>query len=450
MTLGRLDRFQVRHLYFVLPLALYAVVAVGPLRDNSFLWHVRAGEVQLSSGRVLTTDPFSYIAGGEAWRTQSWLIELLYSLLESTFGGIGWAAMMVAVVLIGVLGLTGAVTYAQTRSTVSTGVWLLVLGWLLVPFGVPRPVIFSYLFLAMLVLVLSLLGRAEWAVIPIIWLWAGIHGSWIIGIGLVMLVAVSRKSYRTAAVGALAGIAAAATAHGIGAWGIVLVFARSSSALEYMGEWGAPDFGSIVQAPYLIVLVGLLVAAVRGRIAMSDLWIVVPFMLLGFLSERTVPVAALVLLPFAARSVQVSLPRGAQRFHALPWFVLIVTVAVTVTMHARTEFEFDADRFPSDAAIAAAGSGRFFHDDAVGGYLIYRDGPDRLVYIDDRVELYGDARFSEYLAALDGDYRTVFDRYGMRAALVRSEWPLRMELLRDGWRITYEDDAFAVLVPDGR
>ena len=78
------------------------------------------------------------------------------------------------------------------------------------------------------------------------------------------------------------------------------------------------------------------------------------------------------------------------------------------------------------------------------------NGPERLVYIDDRVELYGDARFSEYLAAREGDYRKVFDRYGMRAALVRSEWPLRMELLRDGWRITYEDDTFAVLVPDGR
>ncbi len=55
---------------------------------------------------------------------------------------------------------------------------------------------------------------------------------------------------------------------------------------------------------------------------------------------------------------------------------------------ARSPFEFDVKRFPSDAAIAAAGPGRFFHDDAVGGYLIYRDGPNRLVYVDDRVELF--------------------------------------------------------------
>ncbi len=449
MTWGMLDRFQIRHLYPVLPLALYAVVVPGPLGDNSFLWHVRAGSVQLASGRVLTRDPFSYVAGGEPWRTQSWLVELLYGWLELIFGGVAWAPVMVVVVTIVTLSLAGLVAFRWVRSTFSIGVWLFVLGWLLLPFGVPRPVVFSYMLLAMLALVLALDDRVRWVVVPIIWLWAGVHGSWIIGLGLVALVAVGRRSLPTAAVGAAAATATLTTAHGFGAWDIVLSFARNSTALEYMAEWGAPDFGSIVQAPYLLILVGLIIASVRGRITMSDLWVVVPFMLLGFTSNRTVPVAALVLFPFATRSVHVSLPPSTRRFHALPWVVVSIAIAIAMIVQARNPAEFDADRFPSDAAIAAAGPGRFFHDDAVGGYLIYREGPERLVYIDDRAELYGATRFGEFLEARNGDYRILFDRYEMTKALVRPDWPLHTELLRDGWRITYEDGAFSVLVQDG-
>ena len=61
-----------------------------PIRDNSFLWHIRAGDLQLTSGEVLTTDPFSFTMAGEPWRTQSWLADLLYGSLEQASGGLGW------------------------------------------------------------------------------------------------------------------------------------------------------------------------------------------------------------------------------------------------------------------------------------------------------------------------------------------------------------------------
>lgn len=442
-----LGRFQVPHLYPILPLALYAIVVTGPLRDNSFLWHVRAGAMQLASVRVLTQDPFSYAAGGEPWRTQSWIAELLYGFMESAFGGVTWAVSMVAIVGVGALSVVGLVIYKRARSTVTVAVWLFVLGWLLVPFGTPRPVLFSYLLLAGVLLAVTLGDRAHWAVVPLVWFWAGVHGSWIIGIGLVMLVAIGRRSLRVAAVGAIAVVFTAATAHGIGTWVIVATFARNSSALELMGEWGPPDFGGIVQAPYLIVVAGLLIAAVRGRVKMADLWVVVPFLLFGLTSERAVPISALVLVPYAATSIRLSLPERDRGFHAIPWLLLVLVMAVTVVVHIVTPFSFDRDRFPSDQAVAAAGTGRFFHDDAVGGYLIYREGPERLVYVDDRVELYGVERFGEFLAARDGDYEAAFERFGFSAALVRPEWPLSRDLLRDGWHVTYRDPYFEVLVP---
>ena len=99
--------------------------------------------------------------------------------------------------------------------------------------------------------------------------------------------------------------------------------------------------------------------------------------------------------------------------------------------------------------VAAQGWGHYPHDDAVGRYLIYRSGPERLVYIDDRAELYGEERFAEFLAARDGSYEALFDRLGFDAALVRPTWALRKALLRDGWHITYSDSVFEVLEPVG-
>ncbi len=263
MTLGALDTIPDPPSVPVVPLVLHGGRGrsdsgqLVPLACQSGVGAARVGP------RVLTTDPFSYVAAGEPWRTQSWLVDLLYGRMELMFGGVAWATTMVVVVIIGTLSLVGLVTYRYVHSTFSTGVWLFILGWLLLPFGVPRPVVFSYLLLAMLVLVLALDDRARWVAVPILWLWAGVHGSWLIGLGLVMFVAIGRRSFRTAAVGASATLATLATAHGIGAWVVVWSFARNSSALQYMVEWSTPDFGGIVQAPYLIILVGLIVAAVE-------------------------------------------------------------------------------------------------------------------------------------------------------------------------------------------
>ena len=78
------------HLVLLVPWIGLVVGAASPIRDNSFLWHVRAGTLQLDLGHVLRTDPFSFTMQGAPWRTQSWLLELGYGLLERWTNGLGW------------------------------------------------------------------------------------------------------------------------------------------------------------------------------------------------------------------------------------------------------------------------------------------------------------------------------------------------------------------------
>ena len=78
-------------------LVALAIDAWAPIRDNSFLWHIRAGELQAQAGEVLVADPFSFTMLGEPWLTQSWLVELLYAWAEG-LTGLGFVPYMILLV----------------------------------------------------------------------------------------------------------------------------------------------------------------------------------------------------------------------------------------------------------------------------------------------------------------------------------------------------------------
>lgn len=446
-----LGRLQIRHLYPLIVVVLYPLVAMGPIRDNSFLWHVRAGEAQWDMGRVFSTDVFSYSMADAAWRTQSWLAELLYSGLEAATGTVAWAPAMVTIIGIATMALIGIAVYGATKSMFATALWLFIAVWLAAPFANPRPVIFSYLLLAALVLVLRLEDRLLWAVPALIWIWAAVHGSWVLGVGLLVLVAIRRRSWRVASLAAVSLVAVSFTAHGLGVWQILVDFMANRDALEFLVEWSRPDFFDIVQGPFLLVVAAVVVAFVRRRIPASDLWIVVPFLLAGFTTQRTVFPAAIVLLPYAALAVDIKVPVGSGRRNSrVAWAMAVVVMAIGVGVLLLPVDTFDYERFPSDDVLASLETDRFFHDDAVGGYLIYRDWPDDRVYVDDRAELYGAEFFEEHRAARLGTYQELFDRYRMTEAIVRPRWPLEDVLRRDGWTATYEDEFFVVMrKPEG-
>jgi hypothetical protein len=104
-------------------------------------------------------------------------------------------------------------------------------------------------------------------------------------------------------------------------------------------------------------------------------------------------------------------------------------------------------RFP----VAASGeldNVRTFHDDRSGGYLIWDRGPEFLVFIDDRAELYGE-RMAEFVAVRDGEepWQPVFERDGIRQVLLPAESELAVSIKNEGWQPVYEDEEYVVLRP---
>lgn len=440
-------RLQAKHLFPVVPLLALAVFAAQAIRDNSFLWHIRAGAVQLDRIRVLTEDIFTSSAAGEAWRTQSWLVEIGYAQLERWWPSLGWVVWMVFTVAAATFTLVGLAIYGKTRNVFVALPWLFVFAWLLGPFTVPRPVLFSFLLLAALVLALAL-GETTWfLVVPIVWIWAAVHGYWILGIGLVLLEAIRLGSKKLAAIGVVTAVAASLTAHGLGVWAVLLDFAGNGEALGVITEWQPPDFGSIYQGPFLLLILGVLVAAARGRIGLRDLIVLAPFLLYGLTARRAIPAATIVTISAAALAwvprAQTARAKGRQAA-LLSWVAAALVGLLVLTPLLRWRPEFDSGVLGADEAYAALTTDDFFHYTAAGGYVIYRFWPTLVAAIDDRAELHGD-RLIAFAEAKNGTYEELFAEYGFTEALVGVEWPLAHVLAADGWVEAYRDDAHVVL-----
>ena len=445
-----MGRLRIAHLQLMVPFVVIAWRAGLAFGDNSFLWHVRAGSVQLDTTSVLTTDPFSFTALGEPWRTQSWLAELGYAWLEDMTGWIEWVPIMKFVVISITVSLVGiAIHRAGGRRPGVTLAGLLLLVWQAVVFAVSRPSLLGFTLLAMVIAIAHTNRRPLWVLPPLFWLWASVHGMFVVGLGYLFLDAMRRRSRRQVIAVAVSGLATGLTAHGLAAWGILIDFFENQDALDLMEEWKPPDFSNPFVLPLLLIIIGVIVAATLGRVEPRDLWIVIPFVTFGLLAGRNIWPAAMVLAPIAARVFD----RDAQEGRAPPqteafvlnWGIAAVLVAAAAIGVIRP-VELREDRFPSRAAVAALQPGPQFNGTAVGGYLIYQSYPERPVFIDDRAELYGYEGISQFHDVRSGvGVEEVFAEYGIRQAIMSADWPLIEYLELLGWEYRYEDEFFTVM-----
>jgi hypothetical protein len=437
-------RLSIAHLALLLPWIAVVIDAFRPIVDNSFLWHVRAGTVQMERGAVLTTDPFSFTFGGEPWRTQSWLVELFYGWAEG-LSGLGFVPIMLLVVpALTFLGI-GLIAHQYSKSVPATVVVLVLAVLALISFLVPRPVLFSYLLMVLVILAWDR-PATRWTVPLLFWIWASVHASFLIGLGYVGLTLLMRREWRLLPQAVVAGLVTLATAHGLGVVTFLLDFGGNSDALQYLTEWRRPGLLDPVFLPFAAAVILIVIGAFRNRVFPYHLWLLVPFLILGLTSVRAIPPAFLGLIPLAALSLS-SLEVGTRsglrpRLAAVFGFVVLVLPFLLISGVRLSE-----ERFPLEAATHLTDVPTF-HDDRVGGYLIWAQGPERQVYIDDRAELYGD-RMGEFVAVRRGEtaWEPIFDRDGIEQALLGNEEPLLDNLTSAGWAVVHQNEHFTVLRP---
>jgi hypothetical protein len=242
---------------------------------------------------------------------------------------------------------------------------------------------------------------------------------------------------------------------------------NSHAMQKYIAEWLSPDF----HQPYAHAL-ALLLFATFAALAVSpkrarpgELLLLCVSAYAALRAWRNIPFFALVAVPVLAEHAwsliqsrgwtRRSTPkkkdtgRGATVQVVMNAALLVLLplglCAARVVSVARSQPSVEVEKYPAAAVefLRARGdAGRVFNAYGWGGYLIWKLYPERLVFIDGRADVYGDAMLEEYLSAENGEqtWRATLDARGIRTVLIHPDTALASLLREDaGWSKVYED-----------
>lgn len=433
------------------------------LIDPDTLWQVTVGQWIIDNSAVPTVDVYSFTMRGEPWMSTQWLAQVLYA---KAYAIAGWSGPVVLAA--GAIAATFALLTRFLCRRLSGGVTLAFFAVALaltMPHMLARPHV-----LALPLLVAwagGLIEAADRRAVPSFWLlplmamWANLHGGFVFGIALIAPVALDavigaeasrQKSLllRWFGFGVAAVAASCVTPYG---WNALLASQKILSlggALPLINEWRPADFSSL--GPFeLVLLTGIGLVLWRG-ITLPPVRIA---LLLGLLhmslaQGRAAEILALVAPLFLA--VPLARQIGGVDAHSIATPVRNVLMAgVVMALAAGTVLYASLHRFephPHGSPVVAVTElkklnlSRVFNDYDFGGYLIANGVAP---FIDGRTELYGEKFFVEHNAASglmepDNLFR-LLAQYKIEATLMRTQSAATKLLDRvDGWEKVYSDE----------
>ena len=444
---------------FVATFALLGLrLGLRPLGDNSLFIHLRTGLDLVRTGHVPRSDPYSFTSGGEPWVVQSWLASAAYGVAERLGGFPGVRVLQgLLYALLGWL-VARLVRTGSPWRTALAGTLALGLG---IVYWSPRPLAFGLLGLAATVLVVER-RRPWWWLVPIVWVWVNSHGSFVLGLGWLALVAVGeRLDGRTRPdvlpfLGGFVAALAVACLNPLGPRLLVFPLAVVSrrEAFAQVAEWRSPSFQGPAGVLVLVCLVGLVVVVARSRPPWRDLLPLAGFVLASLAAQRNLPMAGVVAAPVLARCLRPDQATGEDRRPEIHLAIagLLGALGLLFVALAATTPAFDLEGYPVRASRFIESGTKVATTDIAAGYLVLERGGDARVLMDDRVDLHPVRLAKDYVRLLDGkpDALALLDRYGADAVLWETDTALHAQLAAsERWRRVGSRDGWAAWVRAG-
>ena len=392
------------------------------------------------------------------WVPTQWLSEIVMTRTEQWFGlgGLAWFSGLLEILLF--LGV-----YAAVRGRAEPLVALPLTGVALYSMqsGLSmRPQVLSYLLVAVVVAAwLRTLddGRARWWLVPVVWVWAMVHGMWpvalVIGVVATVGLLLDRRPravvLRSAGVTVACAVAAALTPVGPSLYGAVLTV---SSRSRYFAEWLPPTWTSWSSLGFIVLFVVTLVGLVlRGTNTWTETLLVALGGVFAAYADRTVPVGAAMLAPLAAAPWQSLLGHRRPVVARERWAVLGGSLAALVALGlAVPHTSADPLTQPSwaDPTLGGLPAGtKVLNDWNLGGYLMWR-----YPQLDLMMHGYGDTfttaeldRNTRLLQVAPG-WQEEVHASGARFALLRPDSLLSTQLVtQEGWEVVRQSDDLVLL-----
>jgi len=458
-----------RGIAFAAAALAFAIALFAPaiLDDADTYWHIAAGRWMLENQAVLRIDPFSYTFGGHPWQTHEWLAEIAMAL---AYIGAGWDGV---VILFGTaLALTAGLL---ARHLAHRLVGLSLIAVLLLSLAcvagslVARPHLLALPLLEIwatnLVFAREERRAPSWHLLPIMALWANLHASFLIGLGLVVafaLEAVLEDSRTRVATlrrwglfGGLALLAALVTPYGLD--GLIFpIRLMVMPSLQPIGGWQATSLWTFL--PLVIAAVAAFAILLWRKVTVTPLRIAILF---GLLTVALIDVRHQMLIaivgplilaqPLGRALHNVPRPDGPTRIAAGLAFVFVFALLAALRLLLPLE-RGDGATTPATAFAhvpAALAKSAVLNDYGFGGYLIFNDVRP---FIDSRAGLYGArflGRYAEMVSPDKAALAAALAKYHVRWTIFVADSPAvgAMDTMA-GWHRQYADRWAVVHVRD--
>jgi len=460
---------------FIVVLGVVGALTVSHGIAGDYLWSLANGKWMLAHGEVMKHDPWSYALHGGPIIVNEWGYELALALAVKYLGYGGTLLMTVGV---GVAASMSTVWYARLMGARGGRlVWIaLFIGLFSMGFiGQGRALGLSLVFLP-IELGLLALGREKsvwrWALLPLFVVWTNVHGSVLLGIGILgleFLLALApsdkfswlmnRSSDPLAIV--WVGIASVAACC-VSPWGpgILLkdLYVTTSPQISgLISEWLSPDFRDPFLLLAVLAAVGALAwSAYRRKVSALELVLALVLLVMTLRAVRFLAYLNVATVGLIASEARKFIPDDFAR-KILVWaggtalVVLVWGLALSPVNGPANETTAPAGSF---AYLSHAAAGRVFSPPDWGGYSIAHGFG---TYMDGRTDLFtsnGVAKQAISAIRLSANPEPFFAKEHIRYVVAQRGTPIDTFLeTTSGWKLVHRDhygDVFERLSTSGK
>jgi len=440
--------------------------------DPDLWWHIRIGQDILRTHQWPTNDPYSFTVHGTPWMAYEWLGDVAIGFV-ARFGLQALEAMLMVMAAL----ITGAL-YAYASLSAKNAKAGFVATMLVTVFAVAnfnlRPQMFGALFLSLTVILLEMFRqgkpKALFAFPLLFLLWINAHGSWIVGMAVVVATLLAglfefemggvestkwtarqRIQLELALLGSLAVIPITPYGSRLATYPF-LVASSIPLGVKFVMEWSSMPFNLYWGRFFLALVAGttLVQTIYPCRFRLQQWVLAIGGVVMACMHVRFV----LMFAPFFAPVLAAMLSRWFDQYRPeKDKFVLngaLITAAVAITVWyfpSRAELERDVQKqFPTGAVNFLRHyqvQEPIYNTYNYGGYLVGAL-PEHRVFIDGREDLYEfEGVMNDYLqvAWLKPSIFSVLRFYGIKTCLLERGEPLSYVLAEHSeWRRVYQDD----------
>ena len=458
------------------------------LADGDTLWHIKFGELILQRGELITHDIFSHTAAGKLWTSHEWLAEVIMAVMHRLAGLPG-----VVIFYFLIAALSFWVLFKIARHC-GAGDWLAIFAvslalCLSLTHLLARPHIFTWLFGVITLYVLLKGGRALF-LLPLLMIpWINLHGGFVIGLvlqGLFLMGGILNQvlttsprpgwrhlwdGHKTPFIVLLLSLVAT----GVNPFGyrlLLLPFEVSRGIYTTLiSEWMAPSLQFYWHFRLYLLLLFFLLFFIGPKVSWFNRLLLLFFVNASLTHSRHISIVGFFLTPLVVQSITPYLdklplnrkrsPSGAE-LSLSPATGPLATIALGFMLILFGALHWEAWEKLSRVVIPPPGElssgvveflhknpmdGKLFNEDEWGDYLIYAMDPPPELFIDGRLDMYGEEILEPYakIVQLDEKVDILLDSYEI-AWVLFSPSPLTRYLKAKGdWKEVYEDDQVSVL-----